>query len=76
MGKNREGKYIPPKGRPSGEGQSKAEVKTIPHIEDMEAHDAIAEKYTNGPDDPAPNVKMSKPNRNTDKPDIDKPSYS
>lgn len=36
--------------------------------------DAVEDKYMNG-DEPADNVRQMHPNRNTDKPDIDKPAY-
>lgn len=75
MGKNKDGKYIPPKGKPSGTGLSKAGLKTIPHIEDLDKHDEIADKYTDGPDEPAANIRVSNPNRTVDKPEIDKPAY-
>ena len=76
MGKNENGKYIPPKGKPSGTGQSKAGLKTIPRLDNLEEHDQIADKYTDGPDEPAANVRVSNPNRSTDKPEIDTPPYS
>ena len=64
------------KGGPSGEGQSKAAVKTIPDIDGLDETLALKETYTDGPDDPAAGVRVINPNRNTDKPDIDKPAYS
>jgi hypothetical protein len=76
MGKNREGNYIPPKGKPSAEGRSKAEVKTVPHLDNLEQHDEIADKYTEGPDQPAANVRVMNPNRNPNKEDYDNTSYS
>jgi hypothetical protein len=39
------------------------------------APDELEDEYMDG-DEPAANVRMTHPNRNTNKPDIDKPSYS
>jgi len=64
------------KGDPSGEGQSKAAIKTIRDIDGIDETLALKETYTDGPDDPAAGVRIMNPNRNTDKPDIDKPAYS
>lgn len=64
------------KGDPSGEGQSKAAIKTIRDIDVIDETETLKEAYTEGPDDPAANVRIMNPNRNTDKPDIDKPAYS
>lgn len=39
-------------------------------------NDELREKYADGPDEPAANVRVMHPNRNADgKPDIDKPAY-
>ena len=64
------------KGKPSGEGKSKAATKTITDADNSDQQEEIREKYTEGPDEPAANVRVTNPNRNTDKPDIDKPAYS
>ncbi len=37
--------------------------------------DALEEEYMNG-DEPAEHIGQRHPNRNTDKPDLDKPAYS
>lgn len=76
MGKDREGKYIPPKGKPSGDGQPKAGLKPVNSIDDLEKRDEIADKYTDGPDEPAANVRVMKPNRNVNKEDQDNVPYS
>jgi hypothetical protein len=36
----------------------------------------VREKFMDGPDEPGDNVQVRHPNRNTDKPSIDKPPYS
>jgi hypothetical protein len=54
MGKTREGQYIPPKGKPSGDGQPKgAGNLPVNHIDNLEERDRIADTYTDGPDQPA-----------------------
>lgn len=42
----------------------------------LEEGKRIRKDYLDGPDEPAENVHVRHPNRNTDKPDIDKPPYS
>ncbi len=64
------------KGKPSGEGKSKAGSKPVLDIEDPELHEDIRDKYTDGPDDPAANVRVLNPNRNTNKSKIDNNSYN
>ena len=66
MGKDREGKYHPRKGKPSGslrEGTGVQEIDTSA----LEEHLEIAEKYTEGEEEPAPNIHVRHPNRNLDK---------
>jgi hypothetical protein len=76
MGKTREGQYIPPKGKPSGDGQPKgAGNLPVNHIDNLEERDRIADTYTDGPDQPAANVMMRHPNRNVNKDNIDQDSY-
>ncbi|MCU0355042.1 MAG: hypothetical protein MUD08_15080 [Cytophagales bacterium] len=64
------------KGKPSGEGRSKAGSKPVLDLEIPELHEEIRENYTDGPDQPAANVRVMNPNRNTDKPDIDNNKYN
>ncbi len=64
------------KGSPSGSGKSKAGSKPVLNLDNLEEHEKTKEQYTDGPDEPASNVRVLNPNRNTDKPDIDKPTYS
>lgn len=76
MGKDREGKFIPPKGKPSGDGNPKAGLKPVLNLDNLDERNEIADKYTEGPDEPAANIRVSKPNRNVNK-DIDTgPAYS
>ena len=68
MGKDREGKFHPRKGKPSG--SSKVEgttgLKDI-NTNEIENYLEVAEKYTVGDEEPAPNVRVRHPNRNVDK---------
>lgn len=66
MGKDREGKFHPRKGKPSGalrDGPGVQEIDTSALEENLE----IAEKYTEGEEQPAPNIHVRHPNRNVDK---------
>ena len=66
MGKDREGKFHPRKGKPSGslrEGTGLQPIDTSAIEEQLE----IAEKYTEGEEQPAPNIHVRHPNRNVDK---------
>lgn len=62
-------------GDPAGRGQSKAGFKTVDETALDARHEEIRNKYTEGPDEIPSHLKMH-PNRNTNKPDIDKPAYS
>jgi hypothetical protein len=68
MGKDREGKFHPRKGKPSGEG-SRTDSPGLKPIAtgSFEEHLEIAEKYTVGEEEPAPNLRVRHPNRNVDK---------
>jgi hypothetical protein len=68
MGKDREGKFHPRKGKPSGTGKMEGpsglkEIKTNAINDYLE----IADKYTVGEEQPGPNVPVRHPNRNPDK---------
>lgn len=70
------GPNLKKKGSPSSEGIDKAGLKEV-HVENLDREQDMAEKYTEGPDEvPAENVYQRHQNRNVNKPDIDKPSYS
>lgn len=63
------------KGKPSGEGKAKAGSKPVLNLDDEAFQDEISDTYTDGPDQPAANVRQMHPNRNTDKSEIDNNSY-
>lgn len=75
MGKDKNGNYVPVKGRPSGEGVSKAGLKTV-NSENVDRDLEIEENYTDGADSPSSNVRMNNPNRNVDKSGGDSVPYS
>jgi hypothetical protein len=67
MGKDREGKFHPQKGKPSGaltEGVGAVQPINTSSLDDRLE---IAEKYTDGEEKPAPNIYVRHPNRNVDK---------
>jgi hypothetical protein len=68
MGKDRNGKYHPPKGKPSGAGKSEdgLGIQATPP-EKMEQYEKITERYTIDDDTLAPDVHLRHPNRNTEK---------
>jgi hypothetical protein len=63
------------KGNPSDQGKSKAEVKKVHGKDDLEKENEIADRYLKEEDEPDQNVRQVSPNRNSDKPRIDKPTY-
>lgn len=67
MAKDREGKFIPPKGKPSGSGKNTNGLRDAFAGTDPETDENLTEKYTDGPDQPAPNVHMRHANRNVNK---------
>lgn len=68
MGKDREGNFHPPKGRPSGEGKQEEQQGIAKSEKDsLENYLELAEKYTEGPDELPANVRVRHPNRNVDK---------
>ena len=69
MGKDRNGKYIPPKGKPSGTAKDSTGLRSAFAVNDLETDNELTEKYLKGPDDPAPNVHMRHINRNVNKGD-------
>jgi hypothetical protein len=75
MPKNKKGEYIAKKGKPSGPGHYKAQLKEV-DSENLEENLNIEEKHTKDADVPSENIVLRHPNRNLDKPDIDKPAYS
>lgn len=64
------------KGKPSGGNDPVVGLRDV-HVDQLDQEQEMAQKYTEGPDEePAENIYQRHPNRNLDKPDIDKPSYS
>ena len=62
-------------GDPSGTGQSKAGAKPVDPNQTRAEHDELEDRYTNGPDSPAEGIRINNPNRNLNKPDIDRGIY-
>jgi hypothetical protein len=75
MPKNKKGLYIAKKGKPSGPGHYKAQLKDV-NVEHLNQEQEIEDRYLNEADEPGENIPQRHPNRNLDKPDIDKPAYS
>lgn len=67
MGKDREGRFHPRKGKPSGSPKSDSQGLKPISSGDYEEHLEIADKYTEGEEEPAANLRVMHPNRNVDK---------
>ena len=67
MGKDREGKFHPKKGKPSGSGKEESAGLNAPHTGSVEEYIELADKYTEGADELPANVKVRHPNRNVNK---------
>jgi hypothetical protein len=68
MGKDREGTYHPPKGKPSGIGKSEGlGLRKSLDPDQLEQDERMTERYTIGEDELSPDVHMRHPNRNTSK---------
>ncbi len=63
MGKDREGRFHPRKGKPSVASSNLNPISSSA----FEGSREIADKYTIGEEEPAPNVRIRHPNRNVDK---------
>jgi hypothetical protein len=67
MGKDREGKFHPRKGKPTGPMKTEgAGLKSL-NTQSIDNSFEIADKYTVGEEEPAANVHVRHPNRNIDK---------
>ena len=66
MGKDREGKFHSRKGKPSGPLHEGAGIQAL-NTSTLDEQLELAEKYTEGEDQPAPNIHVRHPNRNVDK---------
>lgn len=67
MGKDREGRFHPSKGRPSGTGKEIDQPLNLSAPGAYENYLEIADKYTDGPAEEVANVRVRHPNRNVDK---------
>jgi len=63
------------KGNPSDTGQDKATIKEGKTTDELKNEEEIIEKHTHDGEIPSHLQRGANPNRNTDKPDIDKPAY-
>jgi hypothetical protein len=63
------------KGGPAGSGQTKGDPNSTPINQD-ELTKRLEDEYTNDGLDDIPAHLINNPNRNLDKPDLDKPPYS
>lgn len=68
MGKDREGKYHPPKGKPSAADKSEGlGLRRSLAPEELEQDELMTERYTVGEDELSPDIHLLHPNRNTSK---------
>lgn len=67
MGKDREGKFHLRKGKPSGAQHEGVGIVKSVDTRTLEDRMQIADKYTDGEEQPAPNIHVRHPNRNVDK---------
>lgn len=67
MGKDRNGKFIAPKGRPSGSGKNTVGLKNAFAVNNPEKENEITERYTDNIDEPTPSIHVRHPNRNVSK---------
>jgi hypothetical protein len=65
MGKDRTGKYHPPKGKPSGAGKEEGLGIHPTDPDKLDQYLEITDKYTTGADELAPSVPVRHPNRHT-----------
>ena len=66
MAKTKAG-YVPPKGKPTGNGRETHGLKDAFAVNDLEKDNELAEKYTDGEDEPSANVNIRHVNRNLHK---------
>src|SRR4051812_13183179 len=67
MGKDREGNYHPPKGKPAGEPKEFEQPLNFSEPGAFEKYVDMAEKYTTGDKEDVANVPVRHPNRNSNK---------
>jgi len=68
MAKNKNGTFVPPKGKPTGSGHETHHLKDAFAVVDPETEKEIADKYTqDGADEIAEGIHVRHPNRNVHK---------
>jgi len=67
MGKDKNGTFVPKKGRPSGSGKETAGLRDAFAVNDLDKDIELTEKYLDAPDEPAANVPLRHKNRNVHK---------
>jgi hypothetical protein len=67
MGKDREGKFHPAKGKPTGSGKENSVELHFKEDGALDQYLETAEKYTDGQEEMPANVRVRHPNRNVDK---------
>lgn len=67
MGKDREGRFHPAKGKPSNDSKEGLGLRPTMNADDLKQDEQMTERYTEGADKLASDVRMRHPNRNTSK---------
>jgi hypothetical protein len=67
MAKNKEGKFVPPKGKPSGKGNETVGLKDAFAAIDPDKENEITEKYISDTDEQEALIQMRHVNRNVNK---------
>ncbi len=67
MSKTKDGKFVPPKGKPSGNGRDNQGLKQAFGAADPDRYQQIASSYTNDDEDIAANVRVRHVNRTVHK---------
>ncbi len=67
MSKNNDGRFVPPKGKPSGKGNETAGLKDAFAAIDPDKENEITEKYISDTDDQETVIQMRHVNRNVNK---------
>ncbi|HEY9047171.1 MAG TPA: hypothetical protein VIN08_14800, partial [Ohtaekwangia sp.] len=67
MGKDRDGKFHPSKGKPTGQGKENSVELHLKEDGALDQYLQTAEKYTDGPEELPANVRIRHPNRHADK---------
>lgn len=67
MAKNKDGKFVPPKGKPSGKGNETVGLKDAFAAIDPDKENEITEKYISDTDEQEALIQMRHVNRNVNK---------